>query len=97
MQNSYGIAAFRSRQQVLALESALRREGVGVNVVSTPRDVALGCGLSARFAIEDLDKVRRVVRQMRPTNMVGIYRVDNENGRHRLTGVSMHERKPTSV
>ncbi len=88
MGESYGIAAFRSRQQVLGLDNALRRDGVGVSVVSTPRDVALGCGLSARFALEDIDKVRRVVRQMRPGNMIGIYRVDGENGRHRLTALS---------
>ncbi len=88
MGESYGIAAFRSRQQVLALENVLRREGIDVSVVSTPRDVALGCGLSARFDLKDIDRVRRIVRQMRPGNMIGIYRVDSENGRHRLTALS---------
>ena len=44
MQEVYGIAAFRSRQQVLMLESALRRQGLSVGVITTPRDVALGCG-----------------------------------------------------
>ena len=45
MQSSFGIASFRSRTQVLRMESALRRAGVSVQVVSTPRDVAIGCGL----------------------------------------------------
>lgn len=40
----FGIASFRSRQQVLQLESALRRVGVPASIVTTPRDVALGCG-----------------------------------------------------
>ena len=44
MQDQYGIAAFRSRQQVLRFEDALRREGVQTSVVTTPRAVALGCG-----------------------------------------------------
>ena len=39
MGEAYGIAAYRSRQQVLMLESALRREGVSVSVVTTPREV----------------------------------------------------------
>ena len=30
MQDAYGVAAFRSRQQVLRLESALRAQGVPV-------------------------------------------------------------------
>ena len=45
MREVYGIAAFRSRQQVLRFEDIMRREGVNVRVVTTPRAVALGCGL----------------------------------------------------
>ena len=85
MGESYGIVAFRSRQQVLALESALRRAGANVKVVSTPRDVALGCGLSVWFSLSDQELVRRVVRETRPGNRVGMYRVDRENGRTHLS------------
>ena len=49
----FGIASFRSRQQVFAFEAALSRAGIRTQVVSTPREVALGCGLSVRFALED--------------------------------------------
>ena len=35
----FGVASFRSRQQVLQMEAALRREGVPVSVVTTPREV----------------------------------------------------------
>ena len=45
MQERFGIAAFRSRQQALKLEAALKREGLPVRMISTPREVALGCGL----------------------------------------------------
>ena len=86
MQEVYGIAAFRSRQQVLMLESALRRQGLSVGVITTPRDVALGCGLSVRFQMQDLEKVRRAVAAQRPTNLVGIYQVNaSVSGRGRLT------------
>ena len=86
MQEVYGIAAFRSRQQVLMLESALRRQGLSEGVITTPRDVALGCGLSVRFQMQDLEKVRRAVAAQRPTNLVGIYQVNaSVSGRGRLT------------
>ena len=85
MQEVYGIAAFRSRQQVLAFESALRREGLAVRVITTPRDVALGCGLSVRFHIEDAPRVLRVLDRVRPGNIVGVYRVERVGGRSRLT------------
>ena len=91
MREVYGIAAFRSRQQVLMLENMLRREGVGVRVVTTPRDVALGCGLSVRFDMGDLERVERAIRAQRPTNLVGVYRVENRSGaRPMLTPVAIY-------
>lgn len=80
MQETFGLAAFRSRQQVLALDMALRREGLNVKTVTTPRDVALGCGLSVRFNMDDLDKVNRAITALKPTHLVGVYRVDRASG-----------------
>lgn len=91
MQEVYGIAAYRSRQQVLMLEAALKREGISVNVVTTPREVALGCGLSVRFRLEDLDRVERVIRNQRPSNLIGVYRVEHvSGGRTRLTPIAIY-------
>ena len=91
MQEVYGIAAFRSRQQVLMMESALRREGLKVSVITTPRDVALGCGLSVRFDIEDVAAVERAIRAQRPTNLIGVYRVESSyGGRPRLTPIAIY-------
>ena len=89
MQENYGIAAFRSRQQVLRFEAALRREGIAAQVVTTPRDVALGCGLSVRFRLEDAQRVLRVLNRERPGNLVGVYRVERIGGRSRLTVLAM--------
>ena len=91
MQDTFEIAAFRSRQQVLLLESALKREGLNVNVITTPRDVALGCGLSVRFFMDDLDRVERVIRAQKPTHLVGIYRVERVSaGRSRLSPIAIY-------
>lgn len=92
MQETYGIAAFRSRQQVLMLENALKREGLNVDVINTPRDVALGCGLSVRFDMKDIDRVQRVISGRRPQNMVGIYRVERPGTRPRLSPISTYRR-----
>ena len=54
MEDYFGIAAFRSRQQVMNFEAILRRAGIAVRVMSTPRDVAVGCGLSVQFSVEDM-------------------------------------------
>lgn len=80
MEESFGVAAFRSRTQVLRMESALRRAGIGVQVISTPRDVAIGCGLSVRFALGDLDRVLSVYHATRPGALIGFYRIDRDSG-----------------
>lgn len=76
MSSSFGIAAFRSRTQVLRLEDALRRAGLSAGVISTPRQVAIGCGLSVRFELSEYSQVMAVYRRLSPTALVGFYRVD---------------------
>ena len=77
MNSSFGIAAFRSRTQVLRMEDALRRAGLSAGVISTPRQVAIGCGLSVRFELAEYPQVMAVYRRLNPTALVGFYRVDD--------------------
>ena len=74
----YAIAAYRSRTQVLQLEAALKRECVGCQVINTPREVALGCGLSVRFDLADERAVAEVYRAVKPGNLIGFYRAERE-------------------
>ena len=76
MQEFFGIAAFRSRQQVLRFEAALNRQGVPARVVTTPRDVSMGCGLSVRFDLRDAQEAMNVYQRARPGNLIGFYRVE---------------------
>ena len=86
--DEYGIAAFRSRQQVMKFEEALRREGLKVKVISTPREVAVGCGLSVQFAPKDVQTVQNVLARMRPVNLIGLYLVSRRGGKTQLTVIS---------
>ena len=85
MQNTFGVASFRSRQQALRLEDALRRDGVNVRIITTPRAVAMGCGLSVQFDLQDANRVRTVVQRAQPQNMIGLYRVDAGAGAARVS------------
>ena len=86
--DEYGIAAFRSRQQVMKFEEALRREGLKVRVISTPREVAVGCGLSVQFAPKDVQTVQKALTRMQPVNLIGLYLVSRRNGKTQLTVIS---------
>ena len=86
MQSSFGMASVRSRTHVLRLEEALRRAGLHAGVISTPREVALGCGLSVRFDLAQTAQVREVYRRLNPGALIGFYRVDDYGTRSmRLT------------
>lgn len=76
MNSSFGIAAFRSRTQVLRMEDAMHRAGLSAGVVSTPREVAIGCGLSVRFELSETRQAMAVYRKLNPSALVGFYRVD---------------------
>lgn len=84
MNDVYGIAAFRSRQQVLYFEDVLRKNGISAGIVTTPRAVALGCGLSVRYDIEDVDRVRNMLRRANPGNLIGLYRVEQDRARTQI-------------
>ncbi len=76
MNQSFGLAAFRSRTQVLRMEDALHRAGLSAGVISTPREVAIGCGLSVRFDLAETEQVLKVYRRLNPSALIGFYRVD---------------------
>ncbi len=85
MREVYGVAAFRSRQQVLRFESALLRRGVPAGVVTTPRDISMGCGLSVRFPLGTLEEVRRALAAANPGNLIGLYRAEYDGARLRVS------------
>ena len=70
-----GIAAFRSRQQVIRFDSALRKAGIHSEIVSTPREVSVGCGLSVAIDLRDTAAVLDAYRRSRPGNLIGFYEV----------------------
>ena len=84
-QEVFGIASFRSRQQVFKFEGALRRSGVKVEVITTPRDVSVGCGLCIRFELNEADRVMQVYNELRPSNLIGFYRVERTQGQRTVT------------
>jgi hypothetical protein len=87
MRDIYGVAAFRSRQQVLRFEAALNRQGVPAQVVTTPRDIAMGCGLSVRFPMERLQDVKRALLTQNTSNLIGLYQAEYDGARLRVRPV----------
>lgn len=83
MNDSFGLAAFRSRTQVLRMEDALHRAGLSAGVIRPRRsEVAIGCGLSVRFDLAQTPQVMQVYRRLNPGALIGFYRVEGYGTRH---------------
>ena len=78
MEENFCIASFSSRLQVMAFDEALRARGVKASIVTTPRAVALGCGLSVRFEEADAPRVKALYHALGLGNLIGFYRVTRD-------------------
>lgn len=78
---SFGFAAYRSRQQTAALESALKKQGIRCRIINTPHELGMGCGLSVRFELNDLKLVRSVCDKLNQNALIGIYVGDYTDGK----------------
>jgi hypothetical protein len=55
----FNLVAFTSTHSAIKAEKELIIEGISVKIIPVPREITAGCGLSIRFNLEDLDKVRK--------------------------------------
>jgi hypothetical protein len=78
MEENFCIAAFASRLQVMAFEELLKSRGMAASIVTTPRAVALGCGLSVRFEEKDTPRVKALYQASGLGNLIGFYRVTRD-------------------
>lgn len=77
---NYAIAAFRSRQAVFRFENRLRQLSIPCRIVSTPRAVSLGCGLSLRFERNDLPRALSALDDASRLNLIGFFLVTSGPG-----------------
>ena len=55
------------------MENALHRAGLSACVIATPREIAVGCGLSVRFDLSDTPQVLQIYRRLNPGALIGFY------------------------
>lgn len=57
----YGLITFKSTQFALQGEAVFKEEDIHFKTIPTPRDVSHSCGLSLLFAIDDLERVKKLI------------------------------------
>jgi hypothetical protein len=57
----YVIVAFRSRTHTVSFYEYLKRAGLYAEIVNTPKQAGVGCGLSVKVSFNKLNLVKRAV------------------------------------
>ena len=75
------LAVFRSRSQAIDCNARLKTAGVAASLVNTPKEANIGCGLSVKFQLNMLSRVRIVVKRGNYSAFYGFFRIQNNYGR----------------
>ena len=77
----YIIASFRSRAHTIKFYNLLRSNDIGVELINTPKEAGVGCGLSVKFKKEQLSFVRQGVYRANLPSFAGFFAVKEIGGR----------------
>ncbi len=80
----YLVSAFRSRSETLKLKEILKNNGIPSEIVNTPKEANVGCGLSVKFPAGYLIVVKRAISNYRFKSFAGFFLV-KEIGGKRIT------------
>ena len=69
----YIIIAFRSRSQTMRFGEVLRARGINYEIVNTPRQAYIGCGLSIKTNKKYLSLIKGLVSYVNFSSFAGIF------------------------
>ena len=69
------LAVFRSRSETINFANILKSYGVVVMIVTTPRQINVSCGISARFRKEFLEKAKEILARRKFATFAGFYQI----------------------
>jgi len=75
------LAVFRSRAQAMDCNSRLRKYGVPCNLINTPAEANIGCGLSVKFSLTVAPKAKQIISAARYSAFYGFFNMVNRYGR----------------
>ena len=80
------LAVFRSRSQAMHCFSRLKSMGVSVQLINTPKEANVGCGLSLKFPRAAAPVAKKYISRANYSAFYGYMRADNRNGRFFISG-----------
>ena len=76
----YIVVAFRSRTHTIKFYNFLGQNGILSEIINTPKEAGVGCGLSVKLSISMVEIAKKGVRITALSSFAGIFRVKNLGG-----------------
>lgn len=70
---NFVIAVFGSRSETLSYANMLRKNGIGVVIVQTPKQAGRTCGISAKFMYKDFQLAKMILSKSYFTSFQGFF------------------------
>ena len=77
----YFIATFRSRTDTMSFFRFLLSNGIGAEIVNTPKEANVGCGLSVKVIKNYYNYLKRALKEFASASFVGIFSVKIANNK----------------
>ena len=75
------IVAFRSRAHTIKFFNLLSAHGVAMEIINTPKEAGVGCGLSVKIKKESFEMIKKVVFNLSLSSFAGFFAVREVAGR----------------
>ena len=80
------LAVFRSRSQAMDCFSRLRAMGIGAQLINTPKEANVGCGLSLKLSHAAAARAKNVISRAHYSAFYGYMKIENRYGRIYING-----------
>lgn len=81
---TYILAIFRSRAQAVDCNIRLKSLGIAAELINTPKEANIGCGLSLKLSHAAAERAKPIIRRANYSAFYGFYAVQNTYGRLQL-------------
>ncbi|MBR2614795.1 MAG: DUF3343 domain-containing protein [Clostridia bacterium] len=81
----YIIASFRSRLDAIMVKKELDMRGIFAEVVSTPKEANVGCGLSVKINPYNLNYIKRIILTSGAKTFIAFFKVVKNKGVNKVS------------
>ena len=83
----YVVVAFRSREHTVRFYGLLSQNGVASEIINTPKEAGVGCGLSVKIKKENFSTVKNAVRYASLSSFAGFFLVTILSGKRTVRSI----------